>query len=60
MRGLEQVYADLDGVRKRVVRLVEMERLPKSTGEPLRDKILGLQREVEDIIRREDNGSEEA
>jgi len=60
MRGLEQVYVDLDGVRKRLIRLVEMDRLPKAVGEPLRDKVLGLQREVEDVIKGEDDGTKEA
>jgi len=47
---LDQVYYDLDGVRSRLVRLTEMDRLPRDVGKELTDGVLELQSRVEEII----------
>ena len=54
MRGLEMVYYDLDNVRKRLVRLVEMERLDVDSGFRIIGKVLALRSEVGDLLENED------
>lgn len=55
MRGLEMVYYDLDNVRKRLVRLVEMERLDVDSGYRLIGRVLTLRSEVGDLLEDEDD-----
>jgi len=57
MLALEKVYYDLDLVRKRLVRLVEMERLKKSTGEDLISTVLELEEKVNNLLEESDNGN---
>ena len=58
MQGLEKVYYDLDNIRKRLVRLVEMDRIPEPTGISLMSPILKLLEIVNGYIERgiEDGG----
>lgn len=50
MKGLDQVYYDLDGIRRRLVRLTEMERIPTVIGNELVNEILATQSKVETLI----------
>lgn len=54
MVGLERVYDDLLLIRKRIVRLIELERIDEETGLDLINDIFGLMRKVEEIIGREE------
>ena len=62
MKGLDQVFYDLDGIRKRLVRLIEMDRLPVEVGNQLVNGVLKVQSEVETQILKvanEGNGHED-
>lgn len=54
MKGLEQVYLDLDNTRHRVTRLVDMERLTPEEGGKLVTKLLKLMDEVSNLIPEEE------
>jgi len=59
MLGLEKAYYELDSVRNRVIRLVQMERLDKTVGDKITKKTLELQQYIGDILEKEGgNGSE--
>ena len=53
MKGLDQVYYDLDGIRRRLVRLTEMDRLPTEVGNGLVGDVLKVQSKVEELILKE-------
>ena len=53
MKGLDQVFYDLDGIRKRLVRLTEMDRLPTDVGNNLVGDVLKVQSKVEELILEE-------
>lgn len=53
MKGLDQVYYDLDGIRKRLIRLTEMDRLPAPVGNELVNGVLAIQSKVEVLILKE-------
>ena len=53
MKGLDQVYYDLDGIRRRLVRLTEMDRLPTDVGTNLVGDVLKVQSKVEELILKE-------
>ena len=55
MRGLEMAYYELDNVRRRLVRLVEMGRLDADSGYRLIGKVLALRSEVGDLIEEEES-----
>lgn len=55
MKGLDQVYYDLDGIRRRLVRLTEMNRIPDPTGNDLVNDVLKIQSKVEVLILKETN-----
>jgi len=57
MLALEKVYYDLDSVRKRLVRLIEMARLEKSTGEDLISEVLKLEDKVNNLLEESENGN---
>jgi len=57
MLALEKVYYDLDSVRKRLVRLVEMARLEKSIGEDLVSEVLKLEDKVNNLLEESENGN---
>ena len=50
MKGLDQVFCDLDSIRQRLSRLVEMGRIPEVNGNILVDETLALQSKVEKLI----------
>lgn len=50
LKGLDQVFYDLDGIRRRLVRLIEMDRLSNEVGNQLVNKVLKVQSEVETLI----------
>ena len=52
MMGLEKIYDDLDGCRKRLVRIEDMDRIPKPEALKLMAKILTLMDDVNDAIER--------
>ena len=60
MKGLDEVYYSLDGIRRRIARLVEMDRLTRSEGMELLPDVLRLRKKVEDMIMSQDNGLDEA
>ena len=47
------MYYDLDGIRKRLIRLTEMDRLPAPVGNELVNGILAIQSKVEVLILKE-------
>ena len=47
------MYYDLDGIRKRLIRLTEMDRLPTPVGNELVNGILAIQSKVEVLILKE-------
>lgn len=55
MKGLDQVFYDLDGIRRRLVRLTEMDRLPAAVGTQLVNEVLEVQSKVEALILKEVN-----
>ena len=50
MKGLDEVWYDLDGIRRRLVRLVEMERLTREEGMELMPPVLALAKKVEKLM----------
>ena len=58
MKGLEEIYYDLDGIRRRLVRLVEMERLTREEGMELMPPVLALSKKVEVLMTKYNVGDE--
>ena len=56
MKGLDQVFFDLDGIRRRLIRLTEMDRLPAPIGSELVNGVLSIQSKVEELILKGTNG----
>ena len=54
MKGLEEIYYDLDGIRRRLIRLVEMERLTREEGMELMPPVLVLTKKVESLMDKKD------
>jgi len=50
VKGLDEVWYDLDGVRRRIIRLVEMERLTRGEGMKLLPPVLALAKKVEALM----------
>lgn len=50
MMGLEKVYSDLYDSRKRLTKLIQMERLPLDVGENLIIGVFRLMKDIEFVI----------
>lgn len=52
MKGLEKIYYEIDGTRKRLVRLVAMNRVEEAVALPIMTKILHLLEDINTVIEK--------
>jgi len=60
LKGLEEVYYDLDGIRRRLIRLVDMERLTRAEGMELMPPVLALTKKVEALMDKIEDSEEKS